>query len=515
MVFNIQAAERIDMKKVITALIALFLFMPAAYASDVSVIINGKPLNSDNEAVIVEDRVLVPMRAIFESLGAEINWNEDEYTVYASYMNSAMKIPIGSKTLYMGIINSDGMQVFSSERDIDVSATLINDRTYVPVRAVAEAFKSKVSWDESERRVTIEPQNNGDGVFYYASADDFEKLYSVDLNGINRTKLSDKRTKEIYVDGDYVYYVASDGFLYRQTTRNKDDKAAAKPSEERITDYPTQVISIDDGRIFCCNKYEKTVFEYGINNKELGVMENPKRHNNFLYYNKHGENPMFILNLDTYEETSADMGSNIQLSPFNCVFYGNYILVENGAAYHNIYRFDANGGNKTVLNSNNSFICRNQEQDDRILYINGDNGQDIYSVNISGGEKMLAADLPEDCAYADVLAQNGNYFYYKNMYRQEIYRSSLDNSDNTYVGYGDTAAVFENKLFISGEGIYISDLDGTNEQRIYNGRLNGLFAQDGNVFGTDEAFGNILKISYDGKCENVTNDKALVWTKSF
>ncbi len=475
-----------------------------ARADDISVVINGTELRTENEPVIINDRTLVPMRAVFEALGAQVTWDGDNRRVYASKNNEVIKLDIDSNVMETGIINSGQLMVFSSSTELDVSAQLVGDFTYVPVRAVAEALKSDVAWDAAARRVTITDLPEGDSAFFYASADDYNKLYRVDSNGVNRSKLSDLSVKEVYCDGGYVYYVTDSGYLYRQAENGG--------AEEQLTDYDTEFISAEDDRVFWLKKtaeHKGELYEYG--GRDLGYAEYPQRHRNYLYYNRADDTRMYALNIDTYASSAVEMPGGLTLSSFNCVFYGDYILVENGYGYHNIYRFNADGTNMQYINNSSSFICRNQEEDARVLYVNGDNGQDIWYVWIDGSYNGILVDMPADCAYADVLCQNGNRVYYKNMYRPEIYRTDFTGQESIYVGSGDMAKTCGDTLIISDSCLRQSALDGSGAAVIYGRAVSDYIARDNGAYAIDSGFGNIIKAGFGKNASFVTNDAVTAW----
>ena len=111
----------------------------------VNVKINGKLINFDQDPVIHEGRTLVPLRAIFEELGAEVDWDGETQTVTAYKDGITVSMRIGTTN----------MAVNNSVIVLDVAAMLINGRTLVPARAVSEAFKCKVDWDAQTRTVII------------------------------------------------------------------------------------------------------------------------------------------------------------------------------------------------------------------------------------------------------------------------------------------------------------------------------------------------------------------------
>ena len=113
--------------------------------SEIKVTLNGKKLSFDQPPVIENGRTLVPLRAIFEALGAEIAWDSETQTIRAIRYGTYVELQIGSNE----------MKVNSEIKVLDVPAKTINDRTMVPARAIAEAFGCSVSWDADNNAVII------------------------------------------------------------------------------------------------------------------------------------------------------------------------------------------------------------------------------------------------------------------------------------------------------------------------------------------------------------------------
>jgi len=101
----------------------------------------------DQRPVIVEGRTLVPLRGVLENLGYQVTWNEaTRSAVITKYdVDYEVIVTIDSNIIYKG-----GEAV-----EVDVPATIINGRTMVPIRAIAEAFDLKVEWDDDTRSVLI------------------------------------------------------------------------------------------------------------------------------------------------------------------------------------------------------------------------------------------------------------------------------------------------------------------------------------------------------------------------
>ena len=116
------------------------------YAEEIKINVLGKELSEFVvPPVSIEGRVLVPARAICESMGADIQWNGETKEVYIIKDNNVVVLKIGSLT---GIKNG-------AEFTMDVPPKIINDSTMLPARYLAEALDLFVGWDDPSRTVSI------------------------------------------------------------------------------------------------------------------------------------------------------------------------------------------------------------------------------------------------------------------------------------------------------------------------------------------------------------------------
>ena len=126
----------------------LLTFIPTStFASheNITVILDGEKIEFDVQPTIINGRTMVPLRAIFEALGAEVTWDDATQTVEADKNNTYIKLSINNSTMYVN----------SVPKNLDVPATLVNSRTLVPVRAISEAFECDVKWDDATSTVFI------------------------------------------------------------------------------------------------------------------------------------------------------------------------------------------------------------------------------------------------------------------------------------------------------------------------------------------------------------------------
>lgn len=105
----------------------------------------GKTVENDVAPYIERDRTMLPARFISENLGAEVYWDEAEGKV---------TIVKGDTTIIL-YIGKDIALVNGEEVKLDAAACIKEDRTFVPIRFVAESFGEKVEWNDKDRTVTI------------------------------------------------------------------------------------------------------------------------------------------------------------------------------------------------------------------------------------------------------------------------------------------------------------------------------------------------------------------------
>jgi len=119
------------------------------HADGINVSVNGNTLDFDVAPVVEEGRTLVPLRAIFEELGAEISWDGETKTIKALKDKKSIELQIGSYNA-----KQNGEDVV-----LEVPAKIINGRTMVPIRFVSEAMDCVVGWDGVSRTVAIRTAN--------------------------------------------------------------------------------------------------------------------------------------------------------------------------------------------------------------------------------------------------------------------------------------------------------------------------------------------------------------------
>ena len=149
---------------VISVILAIFNLFSAlsvsCYSQDSDVVVsltmnntmmqvNGQSVKidegSDTAPAIINNRILVPIRAIIEAFGGTAGWEGASQTVVLNMNNKTMRLGIGNNVAYV-----NGMP-----KNMDTAPAVINERTMLPVRFVAEGFNLGVAWEQDKQRVTI------------------------------------------------------------------------------------------------------------------------------------------------------------------------------------------------------------------------------------------------------------------------------------------------------------------------------------------------------------------------
>ncbi|MET3507809.1 L,D-transpeptidase family protein [Halalkalibacter oceani] len=111
----------------------------------ISVYVDGKKLAVSQDPFMKDNRVLVPMRSIFNALGASVAWNAQTKTVTATKNGRKIELTIDSKRA----------KIDGRTHMLDVAPTISGQQTFVPTRFVSEALGASVKWDGKKRIVSL------------------------------------------------------------------------------------------------------------------------------------------------------------------------------------------------------------------------------------------------------------------------------------------------------------------------------------------------------------------------
>ena len=117
----------------------------------VSLLVDGQKIKSDVPPVILQDRTLIPVRAVFEDMGAVVTWDKVKRQAKIATDESSVILTIGSKR---ALVNGE-------TKYLEVPSLIVNDRTLIPVRFVGEELGYDVEWTDQSRTVVIASSGSG------------------------------------------------------------------------------------------------------------------------------------------------------------------------------------------------------------------------------------------------------------------------------------------------------------------------------------------------------------------
>lgn len=246
--------------------VLLTLLGTHAFAKDITVKLDGEVVDCPVAAKIENGSTMVPMRAIFEAFGMEVNWDEGSKTVTAQKGDKVIKLTVGENYLYC-----NGEQIL-----LNAAPYIENGTTMVPVRAISECLEAKVTWHNFIKQVdivtnelTIDPdawkENVGtinltdltvtglgvqvsENVVYITSGGDFEVTGENDnamiyVNTLEKVKLRLSGVKLTNTSGPAIFFDNTEKALI---TISKGTENYITDGEEYTVDAKAAIFSNDD-----------------------------------------------------------------------------------------------------------------------------------------------------------------------------------------------------------------------------------------------------------------------------
>lgn len=211
----------------IPLLTLLFLLTMAVGAlAAPTVQLDGQQLTFDVPSVIEDGRTLVPLRAIFEAMGATVEWDQGTQTATAVKGNTAVVLRIGSTS----------PTINGQVQKLDVPAKIVNGRTLAPLRFVGEAFGGTVSWDPTTQVITIVSGSPSGSAL---TVSEQIKVHFIDVGQADSIYIQLPNNNDILIDGGNV----ADGptvvnYLKKQGVDDIELMVATHPHEDHIGGLP-------------------------------------------------------------------------------------------------------------------------------------------------------------------------------------------------------------------------------------------------------------------------------------
>lgn len=212
----------------------------ASAATNISIYLNDAKQSYSNKAMIKNGATLVPLRGIFEGLGAQVTWNASTKTIDATKGGTKVWLKIGSTTT----------KVNGSNVSIAVPAQVVNGSTLVPLRFISESLGAKVEWVPTTKTVKIATGDNASPKPPTTATKNNMKVHFIDVGKGDATflQLADGKTAlvDAGTDGDGETVVA---YLKSLGIKKLDYVIATHPDADHI-----------GGMVDVLNAFEVTTF---------------------------------------------------------------------------------------------------------------------------------------------------------------------------------------------------------------------------------------------------------------
>lgn len=202
----------------ICCLILVFLFSgspPLSAYSSPTIKIDGQARNFDPPCQILDGRTMIPVRYVIEdpALQGKVTWNAEKAEVSIICLDKQFVFKIASHT-----VSVDGQKL-----NLDVAPYIYQNRTYIPLRFLAEQLSAQVTWNSSAREVNInfaEKKSEVFAYYYYRCFDEFKQ---------NADSITDVALRwfETNANGDLFYEYQDDYDKILRFARDKNIKTHA------------------------------------------------------------------------------------------------------------------------------------------------------------------------------------------------------------------------------------------------------------------------------------------------
>lgn len=215
----------------------------SASTGRIAVELDGRPLQTETPPVLVSGSVLLPIRDVFEALGAKLVWDDDSKTVTATRGQMTLVYRIGDPT---ALLNG---QTFT----LPVPGQIMDGYSLVPLRFVSEALGCDVVWDGEHRTVRIT------SAFTYETT----VAWGVNLRSAPDTD-SETVGEELLPAGSKLHVVREAGALWLEV-RTADGRSGYVSAKPKYTDYRSDALADKqaDELIAYGKTFEGTPYEFG------------------------------------------------------------------------------------------------------------------------------------------------------------------------------------------------------------------------------------------------------------
>ncbi len=220
-IFNFILGGILQMKNRILSFILVFMIILSTtiYAINISIDGNNVSFTEQSGAPFVDgnNRTQVPLRVTMESFGAKVGWNNESRTAIVSKDDITVEIPVGQS-----YIIKNGQKIKN-----DTAAIIKDGKTYLPIRAVLEAFGATIGWDNATKTVTVSKKSE-DLLIHFIDVGQADCIL-IDLPGDNEILIDAGNKSDADTIINYIKNQSIDDIEYLILTHFHEDHIGSAP----------------------------------------------------------------------------------------------------------------------------------------------------------------------------------------------------------------------------------------------------------------------------------------------
>lgn len=434
----------------------------AAEDQEIKVYVNDTRIQFDVPPMFIKDRTMVPIRAVFEAMGADVQWNDTIKTAYITKGEKRVQIRLDNRNALV-----DGKSI-----QMDVPATGVNGRILVPVRFISENLGLKVDWVNSTKTVFIQepftPMNSGNIQNWGKFASDDEWNYHILQNNIlvkenvitkRQEKLADHILCDLQPDGEWIYCIGLDKGISKIIRINKD-----KGSREVVLDTPVQSFQLVNGWLYYSNSETSTVlYRSKINGSDtMKILKegnfSPKNwfvQNGFIYYQDLRTRTLYRARIDGSDGiqltdpqgVSSLAVENRYMQGAEASYYLKlidshylYFLLETGMdddtnyRVPGVYRLPVTGGRPELIADKNP-VSINMDEDWLYMAVQGQGKSQLLKYKKDGSQILTINEYKENDLPGNIYVHNSTLYYtlLRGNNKQELFRMNTEGQSITQI----------------------------------------------------------------------------------
>lgn len=221
-------------------------------------VVNGIPKAIDAAPVIRNGRTLLPVRAVVEEMGGEVIWNSELQQATLKY---------GSYTIVLTVDSTQAI-VDDNARILDSAPLIINGRTFLPIRFIAESFGFEVKWSGEEQKITIRKEfetdeSDAETVENKNSSNILIAYFSLNTSSDHSSDVDASTSASLYID-DGQKYGTTEILAYMIQDNVGGDVFKIETDKEYSSDFDTVIAEATEER----NTSERPVITNKVDNMD-------------------------------------------------------------------------------------------------------------------------------------------------------------------------------------------------------------------------------------------------------